>query len=161
MREIKFRGKSLRTGEWIYGNLIVHKEECTRLTYLEGNHPFTIKTLIQYKNKNGNYSSCEVDERTVGQFIGTGEYGEIYEGMELYDEYAEENCEVKYDEEECCFVLCYDNVIERIQDLDGLQPLEKCEPIKKEKYNKKEYQHKYYVEVTKLKRKMKGADNIE
>ena len=98
MREIEFRGKSKRTGKWVYGNLIV--------------------------NKNGKYNICEVDERTIGQFVGEGEYGRIYEDMELYDEYAEENCTILWDEEDCGFRLIYNGVSERIESLDGLHIIE-------------------------------------
>ena len=119
MREIKFRGKSRLTGKWMYGNLIIKKEK-TSVQPLDS-EMFSYKYLIQYRNKNGRYSSCEVDGLTVGQFIGHGEYGDIYEGMELYDEYAEENCTVEYDKEDCGFRLCYSNYTERIQDLSGLR----------------------------------------
>lgn len=49
------------------------------------------------------------------------EYGRIYEGMKLYDEYAEEYCTIEYDEEDCVFRLIYDGYTERIESLAGLQ----------------------------------------
>ena len=57
----------------------------------------------------------------MGQAAGTGEYGRIYEGMKLYDEYAEEYCTIEYDEEDCGFRLIYDGYTERIESLAGLQ----------------------------------------
>lgn len=67
-----------------------------------------------------------------GQFVGEGEYGRIYEGMELYDEYREENCVIEYLEEDFGFRLYYDNCIEYIEDLNGLQIVEKIQTKVKE-----------------------------
>lgn len=118
MREIEFRGKKKKTDKWVYGSLIVQK---TKLSVQPlDSELFTYKYSIKYLNKNGKYSICEVEENTIGQYVGTGEYGRIYEGMKLYDEYAEENCTIEYDEEDCGFRLYYDNYTERIEGLDGL-----------------------------------------
>lgn len=62
----------------------------------------------------------EVDRNTIGQYVGKGEYGEIYEGMELYDEYADENCTIEYDENDFAFRLYYDSHTELTEGLDGL-----------------------------------------
>lgn len=122
MREIEFRGKSKRTGKWVYGNLIVKKTP-TNLSSLE-KPIYNYKYSISYLNKNGKYGICEVDERTIGQFVGEGEYGRIYEDMELYDEYAEENCFIGWDEDDCGFRLIYHGVSESIESLDGLHIIE-------------------------------------
>ena len=68
MREIKFRGKSRCTGEWLYGDLEYNRKE-------------GIARIHTYDSE-GNYEGQEiVDEETVGQFTGlldkNGE--EIYE----------------------------------------------------------------------------------
>ena len=81
---------------------------------------YEYKYSIQYINKNGRYSTCEVIEDSIAQFIGTNNYGDIYEEMQLYDEYAEEYCFVQWDDDACGFRLIYDNVSESIEGLDGL-----------------------------------------
>jgi len=64
MHTIKFRGKSLSTGEWVYGY------------YIQGanNKHFIAKSL--------NVDVIEVDPKTVGQYIGIKDKdeNEIYEG---------------------------------------------------------------------------------
>ena len=118
MREIEFRGKKKKIDKWVYGSLIVQKTKLS-VQALDG-ELFTYKYSIKYLNKNGKYSICEVEENTIGQYVGTGEYGRIYEGMKLYDEYTEENCTIEYDKEDCGFRLCYDGYTEKIETLDGL-----------------------------------------
>lgn len=126
MREIEFRGKNKLTGKWVYGNLLVKKTKLSVGTLEEKLYDY--KYSIQYLNKNGRYCTVEVIEDTIGQLIGIGEYGKIYEGMRLYDQYEEENCIVEYDNEECCFRLTYtSNYTERIESLDGLIPIEEGE----------------------------------
>lgn len=82
---------------------------------------FEYKYSIQHINRNGKFTTIEVEENTIGQYVGTGEYGRIYEGMRLYDEYNEEYCTVEYDEVECRFTLSFDSYVENIENLDGLQ----------------------------------------
>ncbi len=118
MREIKYRGKSKLTGKWVYGNLIVKK---TKMGVEEIDKPiYEYKYSIQYINKNGRYSTCEVIEDSIAQFIGTNNYGDIYEEMQLYDEYTGDYCFIQWDENSCGFRLIFDNVSEQIEGLDGL-----------------------------------------
>lgn len=119
MREIEFRGKTKNSNKWIYGNLIIKKRKLSVQTLEK--ELFEYKYSIQYINKNGKTTTIEVQKDTIGQYVGTGEYGRIYEGMKLYDEYAEEYCTIEYDEEDCGFRLIYDGYTERIESLAGLQ----------------------------------------
>ena len=64
MREILFRGKSIDSGEWMYGDLLRYAETAQ----------------IWYETDNGKWN-CLVDPATVGQYTGVdGENGAIFEG---------------------------------------------------------------------------------
>ncbi|MEH6944398.1 YopX family protein [Bacillus sp. JJ722] len=54
MREIKFRGKSIMTGEWVYGSLIQEDKWA----------------FIRNLDKNGIRNIYQVDPETVGQYTG-------------------------------------------------------------------------------------------
>ena len=67
MRTIKFRGKSILTDEWFYGDL-VHSADKKRTAILV--------------NDKDSYDECEVVPETIGQFTGLYdcEGEEIFEG---------------------------------------------------------------------------------
>lgn len=69
MRQIKFRGKDIETGEWMYGDLI------QRMGYMPS-------VMFPYEsNGKVHYSECAVKRETVGQFTGLLDKN----GNEIYD----------------------------------------------------------------------------
>lgn len=67
-RKIKFRGKRLSDGEWVYGDLL-HNVDCVKIREWE-------------KDVNQIPKSYVVDENTIGQYIGFKDKNEreMYEG---------------------------------------------------------------------------------
>ena len=83
MREIKFRGKSKETGEWIYGGIAFGGEEFNNTVYI---------TNPKYDGEQV-YWMYEVNPETVGQYTGIKDEDrqEIYEGDMVEFTYASIN----------------------------------------------------------------------
>ena len=76
MREIKFRGKSLETGEWVYGDLLQYDDGSVCIGVHSKNYTDDGFNVGHYKH------IISVDEDTIGQYTGMEDRNgkEIYEG---------------------------------------------------------------------------------
>jgi len=93
MKEIKFRGKCLKTGKWVYGGYFTTSEEEGPVTYI-------------YDHYKG---AVPVDPETVGEYTGLKDRNgvEIYNGDILQREGYKYEHVVKWWDESCGFNLAW------------------------------------------------------
>lgn len=109
-REIKFRGKRVKDGKWIYGNLANYAFNFRSLSI----HKSVIfENIASFATDNFGYviDDCEIDEETVWQFTGLYDRNgkEIYDGdiVRIYDGERCFNIVVKWSKEAMAFMACY------------------------------------------------------
>lgn len=103
-REIKFRGKKLKTGEWVYGYYAELHIADHLTNKIETQHAI-FNDEYGERGKGGYWNDVDLD--TVGQFTGLHDnYGkEIYEGDIIRFDYYEVLYSVVYSDSIGAFVL--------------------------------------------------------
>lgn len=81
MREIKFRGKRLKDGKWLYGSLADYRFE---IRSIEDKKKIIFDNIVGFATDNFSFvvKDCAVDPATIGQYVGLLDCNgrEIYEG---------------------------------------------------------------------------------
>ena len=107
MREYKFRGKDVVTGEWKYGDLItLNVNDKTAYLIVTDDYAIVDKELKPWQIAfTLNVDIFMVDPDSVGQFTGLVDRNgnEIYEGDVIKGKYETTHL-IRYNEEECSYL---------------------------------------------------------
>lgn len=107
-RQIVFRGKRIKDGKWIYGNLADYSMNVLNTTV---ERKIIFGNIVSFATDNFGFvvDDCAVDPETIGQFTGLLDRNgkEIYEGdiVRYYDDIEDElvSSHVIYHKESCSF----------------------------------------------------------